>query len=87
VRKNAAVTDRDKALVFSDAERETLTIRSQAGNIRAVRVVNMAGAEVAARRYDGGSPEEALRIAALPTGVYVVAVETGEGVYSAKFFK
>jgi alpha-glucosidase len=87
VSKNAATADRDKVLVFSDLDKNTLTIRSQAGNIRAVRMVNLAGTEVAAKRYDGASPEATLSIASLPSALYLIVVETAQGTYSAKFLK
>jgi alpha-glucosidase len=77
----------NKVLAFVTDSGATLAVKSAAEPVRSVRIVNMQGGLAAQKNYAGTSQEEAIGIAALPTGVYIVSIETPSGVYSAKFFK
>jgi alpha-glucosidase len=73
-------------LVFRSADSLSLTLRA-ASSISAVSVVNMQGTVMVSKKYAGASPEEMVGIDHLPSGLYVVSVETASGVYASKFFK
>jgi alpha-glucosidase len=75
-----------RAYAYTSAGGSQLTVVSSA-NIRAIALVNMQGVVVARQRYAATSPEEGMSIAHLPSGVYIVSVETSIGACSFKFIK
>jgi alpha-glucosidase len=72
--------------VFRSADNLSLTLRA-VSSISAVSVVNMQGTVMVSKRYAGASPEEMVGIDHLPSGLYIVSVETASGAYASKFFK
>lgn len=72
--------------VYHSAGGESITIKSD-DNIRAATVVNMQGSVVATQKFAGNAVQEAVSVAHLPAGIYIVSVETESGAYATKLFK
>jgi alpha-glucosidase len=72
--------------VYCSADSLSLTVKALSG-IKAVSVVNVQGAVMVKKKYAGASSEEKVGLDHLPSGLYIVSVETASGAYATKFFK
>ncbi|MDR1225348.1 MAG: glycoside hydrolase family 97 catalytic domain-containing protein [Prevotellaceae bacterium] len=79
-------SDSNTLQAFTNTEGTMLNITSEQPIVTAT-VINIQGAVVATQQYAGASLEEAMNIANLSTGIYVVSVKTKLGTHALKFYK